>query len=483
MKAVIDSVARIKDATPALRAACLKRLRDLEELGSLPAGLLGGESGDALIFPRGAADGLAGLGVTGFLDQRVQGSVLDVSLEESKLDDRSKYQKPFLEQCLAKREEGILAAPTGAGKTVLIAMMLARLRTPALVVCHRAIIAEQIRSTIRSLLSFELGVIGDGVRDVRPITVGMIQSVRSSDPVLKSVGALIVDEAHHCAAPSYIKLLAHCPARYRYGLTATIRMSGQKEKIVFAALGPLLGEIPVKELQEAGHLNRGRYRVVTTTAVASMLSFVKDRCWYYKKLQKDPGAKPCPAPCTYPKDDDIDKCVMKKGYYTWVYKTLSEDRLRNDRILEEVLGVVSEHPWTVVLTHLRDHATLLSEELRKADLPRVFLALGGGSKKDKTAREKAIAEYGQSGGVLVATSGAVGEGFNAPKTSCLVRAMPSGGKVPVRQHTGRIMRPQEKPSLIVDFVDFQVPWLKGMWWARRSIYHSIGFEAEKQKPS
>ena len=96
----------------------------------------------------------------------------------------------------------------------------------------------------------------------------------------------------------------------------------------------------------------------------------------------------------------------------------------------------------------------------------------------KILRENMIKQFREEGGILVATALILGEGFDAPKTSCLVRAMPAGGRVAVRQQTGRVMRPQEKPSLIVDFVDPNIPWLGRMWRARQSIYKTIGFSPE-----
>jgi hypothetical protein len=60
--------------------------------------------------------------------------------------------------------------------------------------------------------------------------------------------------------------------------------------------------------------------------------------------------------------------------------------------------------------------------------------------------------------------------------------MPSGGKVSVRQQTGRVLRPQDKPSLIVDFVDPKIPWLRKLWMGRLSIYKAIGWSLESRKP-
>lgn len=356
-------------------------------------------------------------------------------------------------------------------------LLLEKLGVNALVLTHTSKIAEQIAGTISALTGIQPGFIGGGRRSTGPITVGLIQSVRSYDPILKEIGALIVDEAHHCSASSYLAVLRSCAARYRFGFTATIRKSDSSEKIIYAALGPKLADVSMEMLQDNGLLNRALVRVIGTEAIATRLDYTSRRCWYYKAGEK--GEKKCPAPCTYPKDDSIDKCVYEKGYYGWVHEKLAKDEARNRAVVQAIRDVRADHPWTVVLTHRKDHALRLGELVK--DLGNVHVAIGPPMKD--AARKAAIDAYVSQGGTLVCTTGILGEGFDAPKTSCLVRAMPSGGKVSVRQQTGRVLRPQENPSLVVDFVDWKIPWLKKLWMGRLSIYKTIGCSMEGKKPS
>jgi superfamily II DNA or RNA helicase len=412
-------------------------------------------------------------------DLTVTGPLVEIDYDESKLDERVRYQKGLLEKALA-HNEGLIVAPTGAGKTVIETMLVCRLKRRALILTHTSEIAKQISDTFERLTGVKTGTIYGGVRDIRPVTVGLIQSVRGSDPVLQNIGTLVIDEAHHCSAPSYLKVLSKCPAKYRYGLTATIKKTGDEERIIYAALGPVLGDVTVAELQESGHLNAGVFRAIYTTAAASNFEFVADKCWYYKGQQREPKGKECPAPCTYPKDDAIEQCVMGRGYFGWIYSKIGRDEIRNRRIVDEAVAASKDHPWMIVLTHRKEHAKLLEERLKLALKTPVWMAIGPPDMKKK-ARDAAVSGYREQGGILVATSQILGEGFDAPKTSCLVRAMPAGGKVAVRQQTGRAMRPQERPSLIIDFVDNRILWLKRMWMGRRSIYKTLGFVPEKDE--
>jgi superfamily II DNA or RNA helicase len=446
----------------------------------LTAGSIGGidESGDeaVIILPRGLTQMIPAS--CEVLDARTYGTNHSFAVDRSKLEAaKLKYQDAAVELA-APRGEGVIASPTGSGKTVMQMLLLCKIGVNTLILTHTTQIAGQIAAAIKGLMGQDAGFIGGGQRVIAPITVGLIQSVRSYDPILAQVGALFIDEAHHVSASSYLAVLKACPARFRFGFTATINKSDASEKVIFAALGPKLVDISMGMLQDNGLLNRGVVRVIYSDAIATRFDYISKRCWYYKSGEKT-GEKKCPHPCTYPKDDSIDKCVYDKGYYGWVHKKLSEDQLRNEKIVKAIREVREENPWTVVLTHRKDHVKLLYEAVK--DLGDVYMAIGPPMKE--AARKTSIAAFVSSGGTLVCSTGILGEGFDAPKTSCLVRAMPSGGKVSVRQQTGRVLRPQDKPSLIVDFVDPKIPWLKKLWMGRLSIYKAIGCTLESKKPT
>jgi superfamily II DNA or RNA helicase len=182
----------------------------------------------------------------------------------------------------------------------------------------------------------------------------------------------------------------------------------------------------------------------------------------------------------YTNDDSVDQCVMGRGYFGWIYSKIGKDEIRNRRIVDEAAAASKDHPWTIVLTHRKEHAKLLTERLKLMVKTPVWMAIGTPDMKKKD-RVAAIEGYRSQGGILVAITQILGEGFDAPKTSCLVRAMPAGGRVAVQQQTGRVMRPQDKPSLIIDFVDHRILWLKRMWMGRSSIYKKLGFVPEKDE--
>lgn len=90
-------------------------------------------------------------------DERNQGNELDVSFF-GELDDR---QATAVDTMLA-REDGILHAPTGSGKTVMACAIIAERAVTTLVLINKTTLASQWREQIRTLLGIKAGQLGGG---------------------------------------------------------------------------------------------------------------------------------------------------------------------------------------------------------------------------------------------------------------------------------------------------------------------------------
>jgi superfamily II DNA or RNA helicase len=146
------------------------------------------------------------------------------------------FQERLLEQIALARQRGrhrnLLVSATGTGKTVMAAVDYARLRgslprSRLLFVAHREEILEKSRATFRQVLrdrSFgELWVRGERPRAYEHVFAS-VQSLSVADLNRLEPDAfdvVVIDEFHHAAAPSYVRLLEHLKPRELLGLTAT----------------------------------------------------------------------------------------------------------------------------------------------------------------------------------------------------------------------------------------------------------------------
>ena len=154
----------------------------------------------------------------------------------------------------------LLVAPTGAGKTVILAVItasaVARGRK-VLILVHRRELIHQASSKLTAA-GVQHGIIAAGIEpSQQPVQVASVQTlVRRLATINWQPCLVIIDEAHHAAAGSWSKILDHWPSALRLGVTATpCRLDGRGLGDTFDAVieGP-----SVQMLTSAGYLSPAR---------------------------------------------------------------------------------------------------------------------------------------------------------------------------------------------------------------------------------
>ncbi len=143
------------------------------------------------------------------------------------------YQNDALEAVRASYQRGhrsvLVVMPTGTGKTVLFAEISRLAKGPVLVLAHRQELVEQAREKISAwvedVVAVEMGHRRDLTRPdgSRPkISVASVQTLgrRLEHCPPDAFRIVVVDEAHHATADSYLKILRHFRAHV-LGVTAT----------------------------------------------------------------------------------------------------------------------------------------------------------------------------------------------------------------------------------------------------------------------
>ncbi|NOK61667.1 MAG: DEAD/DEAH box helicase [Chloroflexi bacterium AL-W] len=171
------------------------------------------------------------------------------------------YQEDALASWLAADGQGVVVLPTGAGKTILALMAIERLKLRTLIVVPTIELLYQWRDTIMKHLGVakkHVGVVGDGRREFRPITIITYASAAMPEAPLAETGLLICDEAHHLPSPSYSVIPQRCGAPYRLGITATPERSDGSDHLLHGLLGPTVYQCTPAQLAALGHLAKFR---------------------------------------------------------------------------------------------------------------------------------------------------------------------------------------------------------------------------------
>jgi superfamily II DNA or RNA helicase len=136
---------------------------------------------------------------------------------------------------------GVVVKPTGTGKTEIALAIIARHRAPALIVAPLRDLMYQWQRRIRQGLGFDAGILGDGRREIWPITVTTYDSAWIHMKEMGNRFRLIVyDEAHHLPGVTLHESALDCLAPMRLGLTATPERADGRDRMLAELIGPFV---------------------------------------------------------------------------------------------------------------------------------------------------------------------------------------------------------------------------------------------------
>ncbi len=346
------------------------------------------------------------------------------------------YQRDAVDAMVAATQ-GTAIMACGSGKTRCGIAAIARLRLPSIILVHTLDLAEQWRTEIQKVLGLEAAVIGGNEHGRGPITIALVQSLANwdeerLDDLLSQFGLLIVDEAHHVSGLFFRTIVDRCPAKYRFGLTATPEREDGLTPVLDLFLGPPVATVNQQQLVEAGVLTLPEVRTVETG-----FQF----------------------PYECPED------------YQPMLDALIADDKRNGLIADTVAREASAGNLCMVLTGRIDHCQALRDLIRARGVRAELLT--GEIKKDRRAELLQAARAGELQ-VLVATTLA-DEGLDLVTLSRVFLTYPGKARGRTIQRIGRVMRtaPGKEDAIVFDFIDTKVPVLRRHHIQRKQLYAEV----------
>lgn len=351
---------------------------------------------------------------------------------------------------LVSHENGVLAATTAFGKTVVAAALVAHRARNTLILVHRRELLNQWVERLRSFMNIDpkqIGVIGGGKRKPTGIIdVALIQSLVRKGEVADMVadyGHLIVDECHHLSAASFELVARRSKARYVVGLSATIARKDGHHPIIFMQCGPVRHRVDARvQAAERGIRHR-----------------VRDRS---TKFELPPSLS-----------------SIERPSIPAIYAALAQDSERNDLIFDDVLKSLEAKRSPVVLTERKDHLDYLRQRFSPF-VKNLVVLRGGMSAGDRKMADVAMRVSDDQERLILATGRYIGEGFDDARLDTLFLTMPIAWKGTLAQYVGRLHRQHDgkRDVLVVDYVDQTVPVLARMAAKRRAGYRALGYVIE-----
>jgi superfamily II DNA or RNA helicase len=313
----------------------------------------------------------------------------------------------------------LIALPTGCGKTVIFAALIARRGGTALVVAHRDELLRQAADKLAvadPALGLSVGFVAAERDDVgAPVVVASVQTLaraRRLQRIPRHFDTVVIDEAHHASAASYRRVVDHVdPSPLILGVTATPQRSDRQQ----------LGDV--------------WQQVVYQRGIAEMI-----RAGYLADV---------------------------RGVRVGLQANLDEVAQSGGDFQADALGAALEEASAPrhVLAAYRQHATgrktlvFVPTVALAHRVARVFRDSGIAAEPldgtTPTEQRRAILDRLRAGDTRVCVNVAVlSEGFDEPSVDCVIVATPTRSQVKYIQCVGRALRtfPGKQDCLVIDVV-------------------------------
>jgi superfamily II DNA or RNA helicase len=335
------------------------------------------------------------------------------------------YQREAVDAILAAHASGTrrpaIAAATGAGKTIMFSQVINESNERSLVIAHRKELIDQAAQKVGYMIDpADVGVVmADRNQADYPIVIASIQTIQSPARLrqLGQFGLVVVDEAHHAAAPIYVETLrqlgvgAGLPTK-ALGVSATW---DRADKLGFEhVFDEIVFEVGIEQLIASGHLSDVRALSIET----------------HLSMSGIPGNGA----------GDFNTEALSRRIVDSDYA---------DTLANAVREHASDRTCLVFAPNVRT-AELFAETLNGVDVPASWVS----GDTPKLEREQAIADLRAGRLQAIVNCAVFTEGTDIPIVDCIVMGRPTKSRALYQQMAGRGLRtyPTKTDCLIIDLV-------------------------------
>jgi superfamily II DNA or RNA helicase len=356
------------------------------------------------------------------------------------------YQSEALASWLRQEGRGVVVLPTGAGKTVVALLAIARLAVRTIVVVPTIELLTQWRAAIADRLGLPedaVGVVGGGKRTIRDITVITFDSAAMRHRRLDGFGLLIVDEAHHLPADHYRAIVEKVKAPYRLGLSATPERLDGRHRDLDRLLGPVVyHKLPADLLRDrhiADYVEKRIFVDLLPEEQGRYDLLMAQFRWYLARNKIPPG----PA--------FFGELVRRSGFDPAARSALQAHHQARMIALNAEAKIAEVA--TLLARHRDDKALIFSEYNAMVDeISRRLLIPSITYRTEPRERRAILAGFREGRYSKLVTGRVLNEGVDVPDANIAIVASGSSATREYVQRLGRILRPKPGKAILYELV-------------------------------
>ncbi|MEM1825298.1 MAG: DEAD/DEAH box helicase [Desulfurococcaceae archaeon] len=344
------------------------------------------------------------------------------------------YQREAVDKWIQNNYRGIIALPTGSGKTIVGIAAVVEKPVRTLIVTYTREQMFQWRDMFIKYTDIDpkfIGLMYSEEKRLAPITITTYQSgFRSINEISPFFNLLVIDEVHHLPADKFRYIARHSIAKYKMGLSATpIREDGKHEEL-FPLLGGIIYYKTPDELVEQGYLSRYRIITVKVSLTPEERKIFEELRKKYRALVGETSFQEVLE--TARKGDS--KAVEALRIHSKMKMLLAKSYSKINKAVEIARNEYENGNKVIVFTQYIEQANEISKRLNA-------LLLTGEIPVD--TRKNILTRFKESErGILVVTT--VGdEGLDIPDANIGIIVSGTGSRRQFIQRLGRLLRPKK----------------------------------------
>jgi superfamily II DNA or RNA helicase len=357
--------------------------------------------------------------------------------------------RPFQTEALAAFRagggRGVVVLPTGAGKSHLGLLAIDDRRRSTLVVCPTLDLVRQWYDLLRTSFATEVGVVGGGSHDLKPLTVTTYDSAYLHMQYFGArFGLVIFDECHHLPGASYELSAEFCLAPFRLGLSATPERPDGREAVLSRLIGPTLYRKDIIELAGEYLAEYETVRVDVELTPEERAEYESERKIYLEFLRGSGIRLGSPR--------GWNDFLMRASQTAPGVRALAA--YRRQRELSVAAAAKLDHVERLLALHRRERALIFTQDNATAyAVSRRFLVPVITHQTKVRERSDILERFSRAEYSVISTSKVLNEGVDVPDASVAIVISGSGS---VREHVqrlGRVLRRRgDKQAILYELV-------------------------------